>query len=228
MKMQKSNCKNFKKIIIISLFLFLFLLSVVCNVILFIDKNDSIYKNDENIVFFGDSITQGYNIGDFFSRIKFVNSGKNGDKTENLIKRLRGDVYKYNPSDVVLLIGINDAIHGIDKDDIISNIDTIIKEIKLNRSQTKIYVESIYPINEKKVKDSSSESLKKVVNSKIKDINKDLKIVCQKNNVQYIHVYDSLTDKDGNLKERYTTDGLHLTNLGYLKVSSVLKEYIYK
>ena len=35
-----------------------------------------------------------------------------------------------------------------------------------------------------------------------------------------------LLDKEGNLKELYTKDGLHLNNLGYLKVTSVLKEYV--
>ena len=52
--------------------------------------------------------------------------------------------------------------------------------------------------------------------------------MCLQNGVTYINVFDSLTDGEGNLKKLYTKEGLHLTNLGYLRVTSVLQEYIKK
>ena len=58
------------------------------------------------------------------------------------------------------------------------------------------------------------------------DFNKKLEKLCDENNVEYINMHDQLLDGDKKLKEVYTRDGLHLTNLGYLKVTSYLKQYV--
>ena len=53
-----------------------------------------------------------------------------------------------------------------------------------------------------------------------------LKILCKENKIQYIDVYNSLLDNDGNLKDIYTNEGLHLSDLGYFKVTTSLNKYI--
>ena len=42
----------------------------------------------------------------------------------------------------------------------------------------------------------------------------------------YINVFKHLTDEQGNLAIKYTKDGLHLNDLGYLKVTTVLTPYV--
>lgn len=212
-----------KYIIVITLLCMLLIISIVFNLIQY-SKYDSI-NNMKNIVFFGDSITEQYKLDKFFHEPYIINKGVGGDKTEDLLERIEKDVYQYNPSDVIILVGINDILHDINDDDILLNIETIVNDIKLNRPAANIFVESIYPINEKLINENKEH---KVYNKNIKSINKEIKQMCLQNGVTYINVFDSLTDEEGNLKKLYTKEGLHLTNLGYLRVTSVLQEYIKK
>ncbi len=45
--------------------------------------------------------------------------------------------------------------------------------------------------------------------------------------VEFLSVFDSLTDQAGQLKKEYTTDGLHLSIAGYQALSKALKDYLY-
>ena len=215
---------------IILILLFLLIISISLNLSLFNKKNKVHIKYkyilDENIVFYGDSITYKYEIEHFFPKNKIINSGISGDKSEDLINRLENDVYKYNPSKVFILIGINDLNHDIDKNEILNNIQSVITGIRINRKLTKIYIESIYPINRKYMKKNEYNFNKNLTNDDIIHFNNDLKKLAIKNKITYINVYDSLVDKDGNLKRKYTKEGLHLNDIGYLRVSAVLEKYI--
>lgn len=45
--------------------------------------------------------------------------------------------------------------------------------------------------------------------------------------VEFVPVFDSLTDQAGQLKKDYTTDGLHLSVAGYQVLTKALKGYLY-
>ncbi len=211
------------KIILIILEILL-LISLVINIYLFsIKKNINLL--DENIVFFGDSITNGYKIEEFYPKNNVINSGISGNITENLLERM-DDVYKYNPSKVFLLIGINDLNRGYSSDEILSNMQKIINNIKTHRKYTKIYIESIYPINRNVFEDKDYSFNEDITNDTIKEINDKIKDMCKENNVQYIDVFSNLLDSEGNLKDIYTKEGLHLSDLGYFKVTSSLSKYV--
>ena len=44
--------------------------------------------------------------------------------------------------------------------------------------------------------------------------------------VEFVPVFDSLTDQVGQLKKDYTTDGLHLSVTGYQVLTKALKDYL--
>lgn len=202
----------------------LLLISLCINIYL-ISVKKSINLLDENIVFFGDSITNGYNVEEFFPKRNVINSGISGNITENLLERM-DDVYKYNPSKVFLLIGINDLNRGYSSDEILSNMQKIINNIKTHRKYTKIYIESIYPINRNVFEDKDYSFNEDITNDTIKEINDKIKNMCKENNVEYVDVFNNLLDEEGNLKDIYTKEGLHLSDLGYFKVTSSLNKYI--
>lgn len=226
-KFIKTNKSN---LILILLFLSLFI-SLICNVILL--KTDekivtkTVYKNDENIIFFGDSITKHYKINEFFPNSNIINSGISGDEASDLLERIENDVYRYNPSKVFLLIGINDLNHKIDDKEILENIQKIVNGIRTNRKYAKIYIQSVYPVNHDSFKEHEYRFNEDVNSEKIINFNKKLKEICDENNITYIDVFNELADKNGNLKEIYTVEGLHINDLGYFKVTSVLQKYIY-
>lgn len=190
------------------------------------NKKDTLDKN-ENIIFFGDSITEFYKIDEIYDNYQITGSGKSGYTTEDLLDNMENMLYKYNPTKVILLIGTNDIMTDVSEKqqkETINNIKKICSEISKNRPDCKIYVESIYPVN----KDLDSNMVNKRTNSAIKNINKEVKKYCEEKKLTYIDIYDELTDKDGNFDKAYSDDGLHPTDLGYAKISTLLTKYIYE
>lgn len=185
-----------------------------------------IIKN-ENIVFLGDSITEYYPIDEIYDDLPIIKSGVAGYKTTDLLSRLDKMVYQYNPTSVYILIGTNDLmkVKEEDKEKTVNNIKKIVKKIKENRSKTKIYIESIIPINEKV--DKKRYMVGGRDNEAIKDVNNRLKEYCEEKNYTYIDMYSELEDEDGRFSSKYTDDGLHPNNLGYAKMTKVLLTYIY-
>lgn len=228
--------KNFNiDIIYFILILILSILSLGCllllgqkpkEIIKTVTETKTIEVLEENIVFFGDSITYRYNIKESFSDHYIVNKGINGHSTNDLLNRLDKDVIEYNPSKVFLLIGVNDLSGFIDKETVVDNIKKIIEKITEKRSKTKIYVESIYPINRRILTEKEYPVDEVLTNDLIKETNELIKELCKDKDLTYIDVYDELIDDEGNLKEEYTVEGQHLTDEGYEKVTEVLKKYV--
>lgn len=219
------DLKKILQIILVSILVLITLLSIVGSII---NKNklSRLKVQDENIVFFGDSITEGYNVKEFFEEYRVVNSGISGHTTENLIERIDSDLYDYNPSIVVIQIGTNDIRSGIKDEDIINNIKKIIKGIRKNRHNARILIESIYPLNREMDLEYWKDVNTDYNNKHIIKINNELKKICKKEHIKYIDVYNKLLDDNGNLKNIYSKEGLHLNDLGYYKVTKVIKEYL--
>ena len=200
------------------------------------DLNSTIDKNEEeystmidklkseytNYLFLGDSITDYYNLDTYYGGLPVVNSGIEGNTTEDILNDMKNRVYNYNPSKVFLLIGTNDLIHDMEVEEIVSNIEKIISEINNNEPQAEIYVESIYPVN-----DNLNEDMVNVRNNEdIMEINEKIKAYCEANDCTYINIYDILLDDDGNFNEKYTDDGLHPNSRGYEVITEELKKYL--
>lgn len=217
-----------KKTILISIAIILIITTTISISLYLYSKNklDNAKIQDENIVFFGDSITEGYNVKEFFDEYRVVNSGISGNITKNLIDRIETDLYDYNPSKVIILIGTNDIRANISDEEIIDNVKNIIKGIRKNRKNAEIYIQSIYPINRDIDKEFWQDINSEYNNKHIIELNKLIKNLCKEEKINYINVYSKLIDDNGNLKSAYTKEGLHLNDLGYYKVTNVLKEYL--
>ena len=91
-----------------------------------------VQKDQNSVVFLGDSITQGWG-ADFkgkFPGMKLANRGIGGDTTRGMLIRLNEDVLELNPAAIVLLLGTNDIEVGIDPEAIGRNFRKIIAAIK--------------------------------------------------------------------------------------------------
>ena len=182
---------------------------------------------DDNYLFLGDSITEWYDLDKYYGNLPIINSGIAGYTTTGILGKLDTLVYQYNPSKVFLLIGTNDLELKTSNEEIVDNIKKIIKNIKNNRPYSKIYLESIYPIN-----NSNDKKIDKTVingnrhNEDIIEINKMLVELAKEEGLVYINMYDELLDEDGLLKLEYTVDGLHISDVGYEKITDILMEYV--
>lgn len=178
-------------------------------------------------IFVGDSITKGFDLKEEFDDLIVINKGIDGNKTTDILKRLDSDIYTFQPSKVFLLIGINDIGKNIENDEIIDNIEKIVDNIRKNCPNTKIYLQSIYPINNTDDKKIDKKHFKYRNNKTVISINKKLKALASNKEFVYIDVYSHLLDENNNLKLSYTKEGLHLNKDGYEEISKVLNSYVY-
>ena len=178
--------------------------------------------NKESIVFLGDSITSRYDLNKYFPNYNVYNSGIAGNMTKDILENMENRIFAYNPTKVFILIGTNDLVYsGLDNDGIKNNIEEIINKIYEKNSNTKIYLESIYPVNNS----INKEIVETRTNENIKDLNNKIEKICN-NKCTYINMYDNLTDKNGNMKRIYTVDGLHLNKIGYKVITNKLIKYL--
>ena len=234
---KKNNNKLILIVLVISLFVNAFFLlrvnnlnSSVNNLNTTIEENKKDYEKEietlkddyTNYLFLGDSITDFYDLDKYYEGLPVVNSGISGNTTKDILNDMKNRVYNYNPSKVFLLIGINDLGNQKSANEIVSNIKEIITNIKTNKPDADIYIESIFPINKKikkgliKVKD----------NDNVIEVNRMLKKYCNEKGYTYINIYNKLLDEDGNFSEEFTDDGLHPNEKGYEIITKVLKKYL--
>lgn len=184
---------------------------------------------NKNYVFLGDSITDFYDLDNYFdNKYSIVNSGMNGNRVDDILKNMNDRVYRYNPSDVIILIGINDILYkNSSTDEVTKKIEKITKQIKKHNPYCNIYIQSIYPTNDKwKKEHNDSVPDESILKEKILKINKNIKKYCKENKITYINVHDSLVNKDGYLDNKYTNDGLHPNEKGYEIITKIIKKEV--
>src|SRR5213595_3585385 len=65
-------------------------------------------KDEQRVVFMGDSITDGWKLDQYFPGAPYVNRGISGQTTPQMLIRFRPDVIDLGPKVVVILAGTND------------------------------------------------------------------------------------------------------------------------
>lgn len=97
------------------------------------------------VVFFGDSITQGWkSLAQDFPQLKVANRGINGDTTRGLRTRL-GDVLDLRPRAVSILIGTNDLDQGAEPDVILTNLRAIVADLHKASADLPIILNKVMP-----------------------------------------------------------------------------------
>ena len=174
------------------------------------------------IVFVGDSLTENYNVYEFYKGYDVYNRGIGGDTTVGLLNRMKESVYDLSPRVVVLLIGINDfqLVEGSSVNTIFENINKIINNIHKNCPETKIILQSLYPISKEDNPKIDKLSVGSKDNANILRLNEMLKTI---SNVNYLDVNSHLQDENGNFKLDYTMEGLHANSLGYTVITKLIK-----
>jgi lysophospholipase L1-like esterase len=83
------------------------------------------------IVFLGDSILAGWDdLSSAFPGCKVANRALIGDRTNEVLRRLKTDVLPLKPSGLVLLIGTNDLNEGAEPEAVLENIKLIVSLVR--------------------------------------------------------------------------------------------------
>ena len=209
---------------------------IILIAIMYEQKRIIVYENiikeekvaSENIVFLGDSITAFYDLDSYYDDVYHVQSGHDGDKTYQVLDNMYERVYRYNPSKVFIMLGINNFVYDdTDVDAVVSDIKEICEKIKDRNKYTEIYIEYIYPYSDEwqKCCDGKAKGTEEV-NTKIDEANKLLKAYAKEKDYKYINVHDALLNEDGELEMKYSKDGLHPNDEGYKIITEKLIKYM--
>ncbi|MGL5317940.1 MAG: GDSL-type esterase/lipase family protein, partial [Bacteroidales bacterium] len=167
--------------------------------------------SSSDIVFIGNSITNGGEWQEFFPELNIINRGISGDRTTHTLNQLQ-PILEGKPQKVFIKIGTNDGPSDTNNPGIASRIAQIIDSFLIKSPDTKVYIQSVLPRNG---------------NQSIRDLNSRIQSVCETKGVTYLNVYSELKNADStSLNANYHNDGLHLLGSGYSKWARFLKTHI--
>ena len=185
-------------------------------------RDHPIGKN--KIVFLGNSITYSMRHWDKKFNVKnIVNRGISGDYSDGILERLDEIIY-YKPLAVFLLIGLNDFFDdnttrpGRTPEYVAKNILTAAKTIKQGSPETKIFIQTIMPINNRQYLDEKPQvnflwsTYYPSVNQQINATNKILK---ENHEFEIIDLHPLYLNNDQSMKRNLSKDGVHLNENGY-------------
>ncbi len=174
--------------------------------------------NDVDIVFLGDSLTDGCDVKKYYPEYSSVNRGISGDTTDGLLNRLKVSAYDVEPTGVVLLIGVNDISRGVKPNELSDNYEKIITGLKENLPDTIIIWCSMTALGGKSAK----------YNDTVIICNQKIKLLAEKYDCVFVDLFTPLCDADTReIREEYTVDGTHLTDAGYQVVSREVNNALY-
>ena len=173
----------------------------------------------KDVVFYGNSITFWGDWSELLGSKKVKNRGIPGDTGFGLLELMAKTINR-KPGKVFIMIGINDLARGTPQDVIINNYKRIVALIRSASPKTKIYFQSVLPVNEcfGKLKSHYKRA------NEIPEINDFLREWTTKEGIGYVDLFSVMADESGRLKASYTWDGVHLTLEGYRKWVEVLKK----
>lgn len=108
-------------------------------------------------------------------------------------------------------------------DSIVNRISMITRKVKADSPATKLYIQSILPVNDH-FNMFTSHTLRGEV---VKEINRKLIALAEREGVNYIDLFSHFTEPGSDKMDiRYTNDSLHLNGEGYLKWVDIVKPLI--
>lgn len=173
----------------------------------------------KDIIFLGNSITEGGNWTEFFDSKYVKNRGIGGDKVEWIFDRV-DYLIAAKPRKLFLMIGINDINHGGSPEQVIADITRLVEMWQTGSPKTKLYVHSILPQNDI-VRPSAAGKENDILTA-----NAGIKKMCEEKGITYIDLHPVLGDRDGRLRADYTYDGLHLNPDGYFAWVDHIRNYV--
>lgn len=176
-----------------------------------------------DVVMLGNSITEFG--GDWNKRVggKHIrNRGIAGDDAMGIYHRLV-QILPGKPKAIFLMVGINDISHDLTGEQVAELCVKVIDKIRRDAPQTKLYVQSILPINEDFDRWKTLEGKTDVVPA----VNRRVKAHCQRHGIEYIDLFSKFVRHGTNdLRRELSVDGLHLSPQGYKQWAFVLKRYL--
>lgn len=193
----------------------------------FIAENAGLDPAARNIVFVGDSLTQGFKVKEFFPDLPVLNRGIVSDGGcdfpegrsiyRGVTHRMKESIYDCRPSHLIYLIGTNDVgVTNIPLDYWFGAYKYVIQQTQKQFPDVKIILVTCPPCGAPYKKIAT-------LNPRLKEWNTIIRDYAKKEGFRLIDLYELLADKDGQLPADLTTDGLHFNKKGYDRWADALR-----
>jgi beta-glucosidase len=178
------------------------------------DKEEALKNGPVQLVFLGDSITDGWRKGEQFKmqqerwgKYNFLNLGIGGDRTEHVLWRLdQGEVDGLKPKAVMLMIGTNNLGKKQSPEDTILGVTAVVNELREKLPDSKILLLGIFPRGNK-----ADDPFR----AQIKQVNEAIAKLDDGQHVKYLDIGDKFLAPDGELTKEIMPDYLHPNAKGY-------------
>jgi len=199
------------------------------------------------VVFMGDSITDFWNLAQYFPGKPYVNRGIGGQTTPQMLVRMYPDVVDLKPAAMVLLAGTNDIARNTGPataEMIQQNIMAMTELAQLHGM--KVILCSVLPVSDypylrqqnapavnaaQGARGAAPPPVKMTEGHPAADIlklNAWMKSYAAKVNAIYADYFSAFVDEKGWLKDGYSADGLHPNAEGYKVMTEVLTAALQK
>jgi lysophospholipase L1-like esterase len=154
----------------------------------------------------------------------WLNQGISGETSTGLLKRL--NLFdKTQPETIFVMIGINDLIRGVEPSKVLDNYRQIAVNLRTKHPKSQIVIQSILPHGAEEATWEGKQKLLAIPNSQIRELNQQLQNIATKERIKYLDLQPLFSNSQGNLRPEFSTDGLHLSQQGYLVWRSALQLY---
>ena len=176
----------------------------------------------EDIVFVGNSITDGCEWRELFDNQHVKNRGISGDTTMGVYDRL-GAILPGHPAKLFLMIGINDLSRGIAAQTVVENTRRILERIRKESPSTRVYLQSLLPVSDAYGLFAGHTARR----GDIPVINEALKTMAPEFGATFVDLFSCFVDAEtGKMDTAYSNDGLHLLGRGYLLWRDIVLPYV--
>ena len=183
-------------------------------------------KGDADVIFLGDSITQGWERNGKeawdknFAPLKAVNLGIGGDQTGHVLWRITEgkELDPIKPKVAVIMIGTNNMGRN-SAEEIAGGVKAIVGELRKQKPEMKILLLGIFPRSAKSTD---------MVRDKIKATNAMISKLDDGKHVFYKDIGAKFLEPDGTLDKKIMYDLLHLTPAGYEIWADAIKDDVQK
>lgn len=166
--------------------------------------------DEVDLLFLGDSLVERYDLAFYFPGCHSVNRGIDGDTVYGVLQRIEPSLNIPEVKNLFLLIGVNDT------EDASENYPRLLKAIKQRYPRTNIVAFSVLP----------TRGLYSKINVQALELNKIIRASAKSIGVTYVDVRYALEDEKGELEEAYTVDDIHLTPMGYERLTKAIMSYL--